>query len=376
MFASRHRDRVEGYIAKGRDEGARVVTGGGRPAGFDKGWYVEPTIFADVDNTMTIAQEEIFGPGPVGHPLRRRRRCGRASPTTPTTASPVRSGPATRSRASTSPAPGAHRHLRRERHGHGLLLAVRWLQGLRPRPRARPRGSRRVPRVEDHRPAAGLRTCLSAARSRIPVGDVAPAGVQTLAVDIHLPRRVARRVGHGRSCAAACPVVGCHAGTSTCRRRPSVGNFSMVRHLVDRGLRRGHARLTRGGGERRARRRLHAHARRRRRRATRTRSTRCSPQWPDAIRIGVGHSAGALLTVVQQARHRTYDALGLFGFGRGGHEQFALTQRGARPGGRHRRAHPRSASVTRCPAAGPRRRRRSCSAAWRCRRKHSRRWVR
>jgi aldehyde dehydrogenase (NAD+) len=62
MFASRHRDRVEGYIAKGRDEGARVVTGGGRPSGFDKGWYVEPTIFADVDNTMTIAQEEIFGP--------------------------------------------------------------------------------------------------------------------------------------------------------------------------------------------------------------------------------------------------------------------------------------------------------------------------
>jgi betaine-aldehyde dehydrogenase len=62
MFASRHRDRVEGYIAKGRDEGARVVTGGGRPAGLEKGWYVEPTIFADVDNRMTIAQEEIFGP--------------------------------------------------------------------------------------------------------------------------------------------------------------------------------------------------------------------------------------------------------------------------------------------------------------------------
>jgi betaine-aldehyde dehydrogenase len=62
MFASRHRDRVEGYIAKGREEGARVVTGGGRPVGLDKGWYVEPTIFADVDNKMTIAQEEIFGP--------------------------------------------------------------------------------------------------------------------------------------------------------------------------------------------------------------------------------------------------------------------------------------------------------------------------
>src|SRR5947209_4523491 len=62
LFAQRHRERVEGYIAKGRDEGARVVTGGGRPAGFDKGWYVEPTIFADVDNQMVIAQEEIFGP--------------------------------------------------------------------------------------------------------------------------------------------------------------------------------------------------------------------------------------------------------------------------------------------------------------------------
>ena len=53
-----------------------VVTGGGRPAGFDKGWYVEPTVFADVDNKMTIAQEEIFGPVLVGHPLRRRRRRG------------------------------------------------------------------------------------------------------------------------------------------------------------------------------------------------------------------------------------------------------------------------------------------------------------
>ena len=51
-----------GYIEKGREEGARVVTGGGRPAGFAKGWFVEPTVFADVDNKMTIAQEEIFGP--------------------------------------------------------------------------------------------------------------------------------------------------------------------------------------------------------------------------------------------------------------------------------------------------------------------------
>jgi betaine-aldehyde dehydrogenase len=62
LVASRQRDRVEGFIARGREEGARVVVGGGRPAEFDKGWFVEPTVFADVDNKMTIAQEEIFGP--------------------------------------------------------------------------------------------------------------------------------------------------------------------------------------------------------------------------------------------------------------------------------------------------------------------------
>jgi acyl-CoA reductase-like NAD-dependent aldehyde dehydrogenase len=62
MASDRQRERVEGYIAKGRSEGARLVVGGGRPAGRDRGWFVEPTIFADVDNNHTIAQEEIFGP--------------------------------------------------------------------------------------------------------------------------------------------------------------------------------------------------------------------------------------------------------------------------------------------------------------------------
>ena len=62
LVAERQRDRVEGYIASGIAEGATLVVGGGRPAGLDKGWYVEPTLFADVDNSMTIAQEEIFGP--------------------------------------------------------------------------------------------------------------------------------------------------------------------------------------------------------------------------------------------------------------------------------------------------------------------------
>jgi aldehyde dehydrogenase (NAD+) len=55
------RERVEGYIATGLREGARLVLGGGR-GDRERGYFVEPTIFADVDNRMTIAQEEIFGP--------------------------------------------------------------------------------------------------------------------------------------------------------------------------------------------------------------------------------------------------------------------------------------------------------------------------
>lgn len=62
VVAARQRDRVEGYIHSGQEDGAKVAIGGGRPAGFDKGYYVEPTVFVDVDNKMKIAQEEIFGP--------------------------------------------------------------------------------------------------------------------------------------------------------------------------------------------------------------------------------------------------------------------------------------------------------------------------
>ncbi len=62
LVSARQRDRVEGYIAKGVEEGAALVTGGGRPKDLDRGYYVEPTVFANVDNGSTIAQEEIFGP--------------------------------------------------------------------------------------------------------------------------------------------------------------------------------------------------------------------------------------------------------------------------------------------------------------------------
>lgn len=62
LVAERQRERVEGYIKIGRDEGAKVACGGGRPSGQSKGWFVEPTVFVGVSNEMRIAQEEIFGP--------------------------------------------------------------------------------------------------------------------------------------------------------------------------------------------------------------------------------------------------------------------------------------------------------------------------
>jgi len=62
LVAERQRDRVLGYLDAGVKAGARAVVGGGRPKGLDRGWFVEPTLFADVDNSMKIAREEIFGP--------------------------------------------------------------------------------------------------------------------------------------------------------------------------------------------------------------------------------------------------------------------------------------------------------------------------
>ncbi len=62
LVSQRQRERVEGYVAIGQAEGAKLVLGGGRPAGLDTGWYVEPAVFTEADNGMRIAREEIFGP--------------------------------------------------------------------------------------------------------------------------------------------------------------------------------------------------------------------------------------------------------------------------------------------------------------------------
>jgi len=63
MVSQKQYERVESYIRKGIEEGAEVLVGGeGRPEGLEAGYFVKPTVFVNVKNDMTIAQEEIFGP--------------------------------------------------------------------------------------------------------------------------------------------------------------------------------------------------------------------------------------------------------------------------------------------------------------------------
>jgi aldehyde dehydrogenase (NAD+) len=62
LVSSEHFERVMSYIDTGLREGARVLTGGGRPDGLGRGYFVAPTVFDDVAGEMRIAQEEIFGP--------------------------------------------------------------------------------------------------------------------------------------------------------------------------------------------------------------------------------------------------------------------------------------------------------------------------
>jgi len=62
LVSAAQRQRGEHYIAAGRAEGGRIAADGGRPAHLDRGWYIEPTVFADLDPAATLAREEVFGP--------------------------------------------------------------------------------------------------------------------------------------------------------------------------------------------------------------------------------------------------------------------------------------------------------------------------
>ena len=138
LVAERQQERVEKYIAVGQEEGARVVVGGnGRPAGLEKGWYVQPTLFAGVSNDMRIAQEEIFGPVTRRHPLHRRGR--RRTHRQRQRLRPRRVGVDRRRRPRhRRRPPDAHRDRRRQPVLDGLRRPVRRLQGVGHRPGVRP----------------------------------------------------------------------------------------------------------------------------------------------------------------------------------------------------------------------------------------------
>ena len=120
---------------------APVVTGGGRPDGLERGWFVEPTLFADVDNAMRIAHEEIFGPGPRLIPYDEHRGRDRDR---------QRLAYGLSGAVFADDRELAEQIARRVRTGQMcvngwamcVVAAVRRLQAVRPRPRGRRRGPR------------------------------------------------------------------------------------------------------------------------------------------------------------------------------------------------------------------------------------------
>ena len=143
LVSATQRERVLGHIARGVDEGATLALGGGRPAHLPTGFFVEPTVFTDVDNTMSIAREEIFGPVLVGHRLRRRRR-----------RRPHRQ----------------RQHLRPQRHGH-LGLARPGDGRGQAHPHRHGGRERRVVLLARRARSAASRTAASAARTASPASS-------------------------------------------------------------------------------------------------------------------------------------------------------------------------------------------------------------
>ena len=153
VISSHHRDRVEGMIERTRAEGGVVATGGKRPAGLDAGWYVEPTVFRDVDNTGYLAQHEVFGPVVAIIPHDGDDDAVAQSNATPYGLSgAVFTDDLDRALAFACARAGGH--VRRERVRARLLVAVRRAQAVGHRARVRHRGTGREHRGQGDRAAA------------------------------------------------------------------------------------------------------------------------------------------------------------------------------------------------------------------------------
>ncbi len=138
VVAERQRARIEGYLESGREEGATVALGGGRPKDQPKGWYVEPTVFSNVDNKMKIAQEEIFGPVLVVIPYDGDSQRHRHRQRLQLRALRLGLDRRQRSRPRYSPT-GSHRDLHAQCPSTNRLLHPLWrIQGIRHWPRVRP----------------------------------------------------------------------------------------------------------------------------------------------------------------------------------------------------------------------------------------------
>ncbi len=137
-------NKIQRLIQAGIDEGAELVTGGpGRPENLNRGYFVRPTVFANVRNDMTIAREEIFGPVLSILPYKDEAEAIRlANDTVYGLAAYVQSGDLAHARrvAAEMRAGNVLRELSGRRHGG----AVRRLQAVRQRPRIRQMGARRI----------------------------------------------------------------------------------------------------------------------------------------------------------------------------------------------------------------------------------------
>ncbi len=149
LVSATQRERVRGYIHKGEDEGATLLTGGAEaPDGLDKGYFVRPTVFSNVSQKHDDRPGGDLRPRAVDQCRQTTRTTPFGSPTTRSTGSPVQCWAGDKDHAIAVATPHAHRPGRRQRRRLQRLLAVRRVQAVRHRPRARQVRDRGVPRAE------------------------------------------------------------------------------------------------------------------------------------------------------------------------------------------------------------------------------------